>query len=505
MQLVFPRRMVGLGLALIGGLLVGLLLPVISLQLGMTSWFLATLPDRGIRHLLLDDHDADPDHEDEYDHIDVSRLARESLGLRRAMVTPESYTAWVHVPAAVVERPGVSDLHVVTRFEGIVEEILAVPGQAVREGDPLFRVRLTGDSLAAAQASLLDAVQQVTILDQEIERLRSAVQQGGLAGRSLLELEYERKRLLARKGTKRQELMIRGLEEEQIRQITDTEEMVRSVTIHLPDGLACQLEPGSDRAEDAWPFTIEALEVTPGSHVQPGDPLCNLAYHARLFLEGYAFERDIEMIAGVIENHYPVLAELGEAASPLRLEDLRIIHLDNHVDTGSQTYRFYVELQNEALQDSVRDDGRRYRTWRYKPGQRGHIGLPAKTFTGVFVLPSAAVVMDGLEHIVFRRQPTMIPDSSKHPSDDVDHSRHQRVGSDRQTESMPGEILDIDAEDVEEYVPVPVRVLHRDRLAVVVSADDMLQTGDVIAMNSAYQLLMAMKSSGLGHDHHHDH
>jgi membrane fusion protein, heavy metal efflux system len=486
MFIVFLRKGAGLALALAVGLMVGWLLPTVALQMGMTPWFFPEPHQWAGTEL----HPHPHDHEDdEYDHIDVSRQARASLGLRRASVWPDTYTSWMYVPGAVVERPGISDLHIVTRFEGIVEEILAVPGQAVREGDSLFQLRLTGDELAAAQASLLDAVQQVVILDQEIERLRSAVQQGGLAGRSLLELEYERKRMLARKGTKRQELMIRGLDQQQIAQITDTQEMVRTVAVRLPLDLVRQLGPHATYPAEDGIFTIEALAVTPGSYVRPGDALANLANHARLYLEGYAFERDIEVIAAAIAEDRSVVAELGDAQNPTQIDGLRIVHLDNHVDTATQTYRFYIELENEVLQDSLRGDGRRFRTWRYKPGQRGHIGLPGETYHGVFVLPTAAVVQDGLEHVVFRRTPTPI----------------RQLADLRVRDDTPGNVELPDDDGEEEYVPVPIRMLHRDRHVVVASASELLQAGDVIAMNSAYQLWLAMRSGGEHDDHHHDH
>lgn len=480
-------------LAVAAGVVAGLFIPQDGLRDVVAKWLdrsatdSAASPDSGTAH--------------EDDHLDVSRAAQQSLGLKLGVVSPRSFTATFSVPAVVVERPAVSDLHVVTEFEGIVEEILAVPGQAIAEGTPLFRIRLTGDALASAQAALLDAVQQLAILEQEIARLRPAAEQGGLAGKSLLEQEYEKKRLLARIEAKRQELSIRGLSAEQIAQITDTKQLVRTVTVSLPIGISPQLQ-GADESlanvdshsglqdpessipasPDRWPFTIEQLDVTPGRLVRPGDSLCNVAYHASLSLMGQAFERDVQAIAAAIADRYEVTAELGEDRDPLQLTGLRIVHLDNHVDPVTLAYRFYVELENEILQDNVRDDGRRFRTWRFKPGQRGHIGLPQRHFSGVFVLPREAVTMDGLEAIVFRRQKHQHHASEDHGS----HADHD--------------------EDVDQFVPVPVNVLHRDRRQVVVGTGGELKPGQVIAMNSAYQLLMAMKSqAGGGHDHHHDH
>jgi membrane fusion protein, heavy metal efflux system len=503
MRANFQRIGAGLVAGLIAGFLLAYLLTWFGVRFTETAWWLAPLePGRPLH----DDHHHD-DHDD-HDHIDVTRMARRNLQLDRGMLGLTDFTGWTYVPASVVERPGVSDVQVVTRFEGIVTEIHAVPGQVVRPGDSLFKIRLTGDQLAATQADLLEAVQQTVILDQELQRLQAAVREGGLAGRTLLELEYERKRVLARKGTKRQELVIRGLDEELIAQITETEQLVRDVTVRFSADLAEQLDTATfstadssvAEAEDAFTnsgssdsrlFTIERLAVAPGSYVHPGDPLCNLAFHSRLYLEGYAFERDVDSISSSIGEGRRVVAELGEARNPIRLDDLRIIHLDNHVDDATQTYRFYIELKNEILQDNMREDGRRFTTWRWKPGQRGHVGFPSAEFLQVFVLPVDAVVVDGLLEIVFRRA---LVDERPPPEPPATLDVGTRGW------------LEVDDDpDEEEYVPVPIRVLHRDRQVVIAAAGEELQPGDVIALNSAYQLLLAMRGGGEGHDHHHDH
>lgn len=438
-------------------------------------------PRGGWRTPAGESHQSDSHQPPDYDHVDVSRTAQASLGLKLGKVEPASYTAAFLVPMIVVERPAVSDLHVVTEFEGIVEEIFAVPGQIVHEGTPLFRIRLTGDTLATSQAALLDAVEQATILRQEIARLRPTVEQGGLAGRRILELEYELKRLSVSKEAKRQELLIRGLTEEQLAQIAESGQLVRTVTVSLPPGLMRPLRrhQATDAApklsSDDSPLTIESLEVTPGSYVRPGDPLCNLAHHASLYLMGHAFERDVDAIAAAIAGQIPVTAELGDDREPIELDGLSVVHLDNHVDPVTQTYRFYVELENEVLQDSVLDDGRRFRSWRFRPGQRGHIRLPRQTYSDVFVLPAAAVTRDGLDHVVFRQQPHNHAHAVEHEHDD-------------------------------EFVPVRVAVLYRDRRQVAVALGGDLRPGQVIAMNSAYQLLLAMKSQAGDQDHHgHDH
>ena len=57
-----------------------------------------------------------------------------------------------------------------------------------------------------------------------------------------------------------------------------------------------------------------------------------------------------------------------------------------------------------------------------------------------------------------------------------------------------------------ELEPVAVTLLHRDTRHAVIATGGELEVGDEIAMNSAYQLLIALESGdGGGHHHHHDH
>ena len=463
---------------LIVGIVVGLLIPPSGMRQPVAK-FLARLASlTGAEPMVPGDSKGAPEETDPYGadpHVELSDVAQQSLGIKRMTLVRRDFQATNSIPAVVVERPAVSDLHVVSEFEGIVEAILAVPGQAVREGDPLFRIRLTGESLAATQAAYLDAVQQIEILDQEIARLKPIAEMGGLPNKNLLQTEYERWRLVAQKDTKQQELMIRGLTEEQVAQIGNQKQLIRSITVAVPRDLI----PNQDavaKNDDPWAFTIEELEVTAGVLVPAGTPLCNLAYHPSLFLEAQAFERDVAAVAQLMANHLTLTAELGEDRAPFTLANLSVSHLDNHVDAETHTYRFYVEIENEVLSDNIRADGRRFRSWKFKPGQRGHVFLPTQVLQGVFTVPRSAVVADGLEHVVFAHAP-----HTHSAAEEDDHEDHGDV-----------------------FTPVPVRILHTDQRHTVLATDGDLQIGQVIAATGAYQLLLATKGTEAG-AHHHDH
>ncbi|HEX6986024.1 MAG TPA: hypothetical protein VF170_11645, partial [Planctomycetaceae bacterium] len=161
---------------------------------------------------------------------------------------------------------------------------------------------------------------------------------------------------------------------------------------------------------------------------------------------------------------------------------LEILYLDNHVDPETQTYAFYVPLANEVLRDVTGEGGRVFRSWKYKPGQRVHVRVPIDVIEGRIVLPPEAVATEGPEAFVFRLA-----------------GRHTLKEKGPGGEPLRQEV----------YEPVPVVVSRRDRDAVVLTpGGGPLRVGDVIAMNRAYQLLLALKTAaegGGGHHHGHEH
>jgi hypothetical protein len=99
------------------------------------------------------------------------------------------------------------------------------------------------------------------------------------------------------------------------------------------------------------------------------------------------------------------------------------------------------------------------------------------------------------------------------------HAKLQETAADQQTE-LPLESLTHDeAYDLAdehageahresiELERVPVAVLHRSNAAVVLQGDGALREGDVVALNRAYELNLALKrqagEGGHAHDHEH--
>lgn len=451
----------------------------------------AFIPANGIRGVLMDlpglaSKEAEPQpaadeaaRDDHHNHIPLSDVAQRNLGLRTGKVKAAPYTRTIQIPGTVRERPALSDLAISSRVKGVVTHIYTTPGQAVSIGKPLFRIRLTGDGLASAQAELLDSLQRIELADREINRLQSASRSGGVAANKMVKLKADRDMYMLQKKNREQSLMIRGLTAEQVAEISKSKQFVRFVEVGMPSAVEDSApETNNESFADGLNFTIEDLHVHLGKAVNAGDELCDVAYHTNLYFEGQAFEKDVETILAIAQDGRPVGIEFAEGDSHAHLDGLKVLYVDNHVDPETQTFRFYMSIENEVLGD-VRDGDAVFRSWRFKPGQRGHVLLPAEQMEGHYPLPREAVLIEGPEAFVFRE---LDDDAHSHGPDDAhDHDVHMR-----------------------EFEPVPVQIVFQNEDVVVVASGGELKSGQKIAMNRAYDLQLALKSGdgSSGHAHH---
>lgn len=456
----------------------------------------AFIPADGLRRVIADlpglaaastsEADAEDAADDEHeDHVLITEFAARNLKLRTGRVQSAPFTRQIRIPGTVRERTALSDLAVSSRVQGVVSEVYTQPGQAVRLGQPLFRIELTGEELARAQSSLLDAIQRTDTAAKELKRLQTAADVGGVPANKLQQLKYDQQRFELEQENRRQELLIRGLTEEQVAEIVDSGKLIREVVVRMPaeleDTAPTSPRDGEVSFDDGLGFTIEDLHVHPGKAVRPTDRLCDVAYHTNLYFEGQAFEKDVDLIRAITQDDRRVGIEFGTEQEPTHVANLRIIYIDNHVDPETQTFRFYIPIHNEVMGD-VRDGDVVFRSWRFKPGQRGHVTVPVEQLTGHFPLPREAVFIDGPDAFVFRRLPDDHVHSEEENADhDHDHSRDK------------------------EYEAVPVHVIFTDERTTVVAANDELQAGDRIAINRAHDLYLAMKSGDGAHAHVHPH
>ena len=401
------------------------------------------------------DGDHDPkggDHKHvEAEAVKLSQNAQTNVGLRLAKVELQPFERTITVPGMVVERPGRSELQVSAPLTGVVTRIWALQGESVAPGQPLFDLRLTHEEVVEAQAEFLRTAEELDVLRREIARLEKVAADGAIAGKTLLERKYEQQKLEGISRAQRQRLLLHGLSAAQIEGIATTRTLLGEFTVNAPSPSD---EPSAAAATQR--LQVEELKVLKGQHIKAGDPLCVLADHARLYIQGKAFEQDAATLDHAAGSNWPLTAVVEATAQERTLvKSLSIVYLANKVDPESRALLFYVELPNKVIRRRETPDHRQFSTWQFRPGQRVDLLVPIERWEDRIVLPLAAVVQDGAESYVFE----------------------QNAGHfDRRS----------------------VCVEYRDQYSVVVANDGILTPGREIVVSGAYQIHLAMKNKSGG-------
>lgn len=401
-----------------------------------------------------------------YDHVhddantlELSQQATATLGLDLRRVEMRPFARTVNLPANVVQRPGTSQVQVAAPFAGTVARVYHVEGEAVEPGAPLFDLRLTHEELVQAQADYLQTVEELTVVQRELDRLKRASESGVIPGKLVLDREYERQKLEASLRSHRQRLLLHGLPEKKVDEILATRQLLQELTVRAPERLGN--EPVGDRL-----LEIHTLKVEQGQNVEAGAPLCTLSNHAVLYIQGKAFEEDLAKLTLAAQQGWPVTAVFEPMEGQRQvIEGLKILYLANEVDASSRAISFFVPLPNELLRNTKTDGGQRFIDWRYRPGQRTRLLVSVEAAAPRIVLPVEAVVREGAESYVFE---------------------YNQGHFDRRC----------------------VHVEYRDQDRVVVANDGILKPGAQVAVNSAYQLQLAAKNKSgppidphAGHNH----
>lgn len=343
--------------------------------------------------------------------LTLSEQAKKNVGLKLMTVELSTYEPPITIPGTIVDRPGRTELEVSAPMTGIVTRIYPIRGEAVEPGQPaspgqsakpggaLFDLRLTHEDLVTTQREFLRALKEVDVIEKEIARIEGVISSGVVAGKRKWELEYEHNKIAAGCDALEKALFLHGLSRQQVEQIKTRRELVAEVTVYAPP-LA---EEPQDAGDPPW-LQVSSVNVKPGQHVATGQRLCVLRDHARLYIEGMAFEEDALALNEAAKQGTPITAVVESGAQqPDELSGLRILYVEDEVELESRALRFYLELENERVRWESRADGRRFIAWRFKPGQRVELLLPFDRWENRIVLPVDAVIKEGLERFVFRQ------------------------------------------------------------------------------------------------------
>ena len=238
---------------------------------------------------------ADPHGSQAAQSLTLSDEARQNLDLQISKIAATDYWKSLTVPGEVIEEPGHCEQRITTSLDGFVRKIHILKGQTVFPGDALFDLQLAGGPLADVQANLLRTVQNLELVQAELGRIKPLADQGTIPVRTLLEKQFEQKRLEIQRHTEREELLIRGLSEDQVAGIIESKTLLREFTVRVPKTVhdESKAPADADRAtpDDGSPvqpagltdytdhvhqtvYTVEHIEVVQGEMVRSGDRLC---------------------------------------------------------------------------------------------------------------------------------------------------------------------------------------------------------------------------------------
>lgn len=408
------------------------------------------------------------EHGDEHNHehaghseatsIELSERALKNIGFQPVTIGLGQFERAVTLPAMVIEQAGRTQVHLTAPLTGVIKKVFAVAGEAVEPGSPMFELRLTHEDLVAAQQEFLKNIESLDIVDREIARLNT-LGEGVIAGKRIIEQQYEKQKLEAALRATEQALLLHGLNEDQVQTILKSRQLLSSLTIRAPNNS----HPGTEAHSENW-FIVQSLPVSPGEQVVAGQELCVLADQCELLIEGRAFEDDAVQLRNAAKEGWSVEAKLmaGEKLTET-IEGLKILYLADKIDPESRAFRFYIRLPNSIALDQRPTADRRYIEWKFKPGQRMQLRVPVEEWKDCIVLPIDAVIDEGAEMFVYRQN--------------GDH-----------------------------FDRVPIHVEYRDRESVVVANDGALFPSDIVAGQGAYQIHLALKNkSGGGIDPHAGH
>ena len=405
------------------------------------------------------------EHGGEHDHgaaagnsITLSDRGLENIGFRPATVELQSFERTVTVPAIVAEKPGQTQIHLSSPVGGILTEIYIIQGEAIQPGSKMFDVRLTHEELVTAQQEYLKTAESLEVVDREIARLQS-IGEGVVAGKRILEQQYEKQKLEASLRAAEQALLVHGLTEEQVAEILKTRQLLRAITVYAPE----HSHAGDGCSEDHT-FHVQRLPVSRGQQVETSQELAVLADHCELYIEGRAFEDDASRLREATREGWDVSATLlTEEQEETRIDDLKLLYLADTIDPESRAFHFYLKLPNEIVLVQKDSENHRFIEWRFKPGQRLELRVPVERWEERIVLPIEAVVDEGAEAYVYRQ-------------------------------------------NGESFERVAVKVDYRDGDSAVIANDGALFRGDIVAGRGAYQMNLALKNqAGGGVDPHAGH
>jgi multidrug efflux pump subunit AcrA (membrane-fusion protein) len=148
---------------------------------------------------------------------------------------------------------------------------------------------------------------------------------------------------------------------------------------------------------DAPDWDVHSLLVRTGQHVDAGQSLLVLSNPRRVYLEANPVGHENIALLKALESGHPLSAVPLIGGDGPNLDDLKLQTLSGG-DDGRSVARAVV---NNQVGHTTKGDGRDFRSWRLRTGQRYMLRIPTRVIHGVVVVPAAAIAEDGVDRIVY--------------------------------------------------------------------------------------------------------
>ncbi len=224
------------------------------------------------------------------------------------------------------------------QVEGRVRRILVEPSQQVAVGEVLAEV----DSLQlrSLQLELLQTVTESRLAQQSLQRLESVSGEGLTPKRQVWELQNEVETLGLHAENVKRQLTLLGLETKAINSLEQADLTQAGATVALVQTVPVRA-PAAGR--------IVGFHALPGQVVHPDEALFEIHDLSRVWVQGFAYERDASQVAvgQSARVRFAAYPELESAGSVVRISPL--------MDAHERVLPFWVEVANpeQHLKDGM--------------------------------------------------------------------------------------------------------------------------------------------------------
>ena len=286
--------------------------------------------------------------------VTISPEALERIHLKFARVTEGTQNSDIRVPATV--QPNTyHEVHVTPVTGGIVTQVTAELGQAVKRGQPLAQI--FSRELAEAQAALVSTQAELDAEHKKLERTQELVRLGAASREELETVEASHKVHSAHLEEARQRLEILG---------RDGTQQQGSSTIVIPaplDGI------------------VTARSVNAGQVVSMGQELFTVTDLSTVWVEGSLLENDFATVRTGSR------ATITTPAYPERTWHGNVTYIEPRVDPQTRTAKVRVELDNAG--------------GALRPGMYMDMTFESPGGTKVAIVPKEAIQQTGTASVVY--------------------------------------------------------------------------------------------------------